>query len=96
MDQTVVGVSRALGDAFAVEARKQRGRASSVKALIVIEDANLQNAPLRDTKSVQRFHNCYTPKPLLPSGIFLPGPQRQVLVAGVEENATSNGNSKGT
>jgi hypothetical protein len=53
MDQTVVGVGRALGDAFAMEARKQRGRASSVKALIVIKDANLQNALLRGTKSVE-------------------------------------------
>jgi hypothetical protein len=48
-------------------------------------------------RALQRFHNCYTQKPLLPSGILLkPGPQRQVFVAGVEVNATLDGTGKGT
>ena len=53
MDQAVIGVGRVLGDALAMKAGEQRGRASSVETLIVVEHANLQKAPLRGTDSVE-------------------------------------------
>jgi len=40
--QAVVLVGRVPGDALPVESREQRGRAGSVKAFVVIEDANPQ------------------------------------------------------
>ena len=42
MDQAVILISGACGDALAVEAREQRGRASSVETFVVIENANPQ------------------------------------------------------
>jgi hypothetical protein len=43
MHQAVVLVAGAGGNALAVEARKERGRAGSIEAFVVIEDANLQD-----------------------------------------------------
>ena len=42
MDEAVVFVRCACGDALAVEARKEGGRAGSVEAFVVIKHANLQ------------------------------------------------------
>jgi hypothetical protein len=49
MDEAVVLVGGVRGDAFAMEASKERGRAGSVETFVVIENANLQNrtTPLR-------------------------------------------------
>jgi hypothetical protein len=52
MHQPVVLVAGTWGDALAVEARKERGGASSIEAFVVIEDANLQDLnPFRAQKN---------------------------------------------
>jgi hypothetical protein len=43
MNQAVIFIAGAGADALAVEAREQRGRASSVETFVVIEDANPQS-----------------------------------------------------
>ena len=53
MDETMVFILVALTDALAMEAGKKRSRAGSIKALVVVQDANLQCAtlPLRSRKT---------------------------------------------
>jgi hypothetical protein len=43
MHQAVIFIEGVVGDALPVEPREERGRAGSVKAFVVIEDANPQN-----------------------------------------------------
>ena len=42
MHQAVILVVRVGGDAFAMEARKQRSRAGSIKTFVVLKDTNSQ------------------------------------------------------
>ena len=46
VDQPVVSVTRTGGYTFAMKPREQRGRASSIKTLVVVKDPNLQDLPL--------------------------------------------------
>jgi hypothetical protein len=51
--KAVIFIGRIRINALAMETCEQRGRASSVKTLVVIEDANPQNFLSRDVKTEQ-------------------------------------------
>ena len=58
MHQAVVLVAGACGDPFAVKPREQRGRAGSVKAFVVVEDANLQDSNSSLNTKPLNYRNC--------------------------------------